>query len=136
MTFLMPRLAAGRGIIFGLGFPSRCQDGLCAKSRRPSRLDAGDTDLDGSATQEDYRNIVAGMSKTHVHWFIGDLNHNGAVSAHDLAVVSLNVGAGVKDGPPLAAAKVKVNTATRTPKTASVVSGRRRSTRFGRRPGV
>ena len=67
---------------------------------------AGDANLDGRVDQQDYLNIIANMGRAGATYFEGDLNGDGAVTADDLALVSLNIGAGANmaAGPPLLAA--------------------------------
>ncbi len=54
----------------------------------------GDTNLDGQVTSSDYFNIVANQGRIGQQWLGGDLNHDGAISPDDLALVSAHLGAG------------------------------------------
>ncbi len=69
---------------------------------------AGDTNLDGKVDEADYLNIIANMGRTNSQWFLGDLNHDGVVTADDLAEVTANfgVGAAFAAGPGLLAPAV------------------------------
>ena len=85
---------------------------------------AGDANLDGRVDQQDYLNIIANMGRAGATYFEGDLNGDGAVTADDLALVSLNIGAGANmaAGPPLLAAPPPAANAKTAAKPASAAA--------------
>ena len=80
----------------GVALPSDSYDQMFLKYTY-----AGDVNLDGQVTEDDYLNVVAHMGQ-QATYFEGDADLDGVVTLNDLAIVRDNMGAGVNgDGPPL-----------------------------------